>query len=180
MNRRLLCTAMTSLLAVGLLSGCNGFFAAEGEMIAGTGDCLLFQSRGGEVFKLDTDAGLSAGDRVFVIGQLDLDCTPTCGDQQQGCLVNVIVFQPGEDGPGHGRLFRGCGTLIQGAECVLFEADDERGTFVLSDQGDFKVGDRVRVIGKRQRNCVSTCMEGDGCIRVFRIEDCTEDEGGES
>ena len=61
-------------------------------------------------------------------------------------------------------VFFGTGTLVQGAECVLFEAD-VGGLYVLDNLGDFEVGDRVYVMGGLDPNCVSICMEGDGCIR---------------
>lgn len=66
--------------------------------------------------------------------------------------------EPAQAGP-----IDACGTLVQGAECVLFEGDG--GRFVLSDYGRFKVGDAVRVVGTVNPNCVTICGEGDGCIQ---------------
>ncbi len=70
----------------------------------------------------------------------------------------------------------GCGTIVQGTECLLFEA--AWGTFVLSDLGPFGVGDRVFVTGCVEPFCVSTCQEGDGCIQNFGITACGEVCGG--
>lgn len=67
--------------------------------------------------------------------------------------------------------FDQCGALIQGVECVLFQADDES-LWVLDERGNFEVGDRVRVIGAADENCVSICQQGDGCITVASIEHC--------
>ena len=67
--------------------------------------------------------------------------------------------------------FEGCGTLIQGAECILFEAD-VGGQFFLSNYGDFTVGDRVQVIGCWDRFCDIICMQGAGCIHNDTIRPC--------
>jgi hypothetical protein len=67
-----------------------------------------------------------------------------------------------------------CGTLVRGVECALLEATDgER--YVLDDPGEFVVGDSVRVIGERDRDCVSICQEGDGCIAVAYVSYCDGD-----
>jgi len=67
--------------------------------------------------------------------------------------------------------FNGCGQLIQGIECVLFQPD-EGGLWVLDNRGNFRVGDRVRVIGTLDRECITICQQGDGCIRRNSIDLC--------
>ena len=71
--------------------------------------------------------------------------------------------------PGH---FDGWGVLVQGVECVLFQAN-EGGLYVLDNLGDFQVGDRVRVCGTLNPYCVTMCMQGNGCIEQNTISSCT-------
>jgi predicted outer membrane repeat protein len=68
--------------------------------------------------------------------------------------------------------FNQCGVLVQGVECVLFQADTD-GLYVLDNIGDFQVGDRVRVRGIVSL-CMSICMQGDGCIKYTIISLCDE------
>lgn len=60
--------------------------------------------------------------------------------------------------------FEDTGVLVQGVECVLFDAD-HGGLYVLDNYGGFSVGDRVWVSGILDPQCVTICMQGDGCIR---------------
>ncbi|MFO0972197.1 MAG: DUF5818 domain-containing protein [Phycisphaerae bacterium] len=69
--------------------------------------------------------------------------------------------------------FDSCGTLIHGAECVLFRSDAGP-AYVLETHGDFDVGDRVHVVGTLDESCVSTCMQGAGCIQQNTIEACAD------
>jgi len=71
----------------------------------------------------------------------------------------------------------GCGTLVHGVTCVLFQADSG-GSYLLSDLGGFAVGDRVRVTGCIDPNCDSVCAQGDGCLAVHRIDNCSQPCGG--
>ncbi len=70
--------------------------------------------------------------------------------------------------------FEGCGVLIQGVECVLFQADTG-GLYVLDNTGDFQVGDRVWVLGVLDTDCITICMQGDGCIKDNFIFACSEE-----
>jgi hypothetical protein len=72
-----------------------------------------------------------------------------------------------------GPMFDGCGTLVQGVECVLFQADSG-GLYILGNHGTYTVGDYVHVRG-RITNCVSYCMQGDGCILNNTIGPCLPD-----
>jgi hypothetical protein len=70
--------------------------------------------------------------------------------------------------------FEGCGVLIQGVECVLFQAD-AGGLYVLDNTGDSQVGDRVWVLGVLDTDCITICMQGDGCIKDNFIFACSEE-----
>ncbi len=65
--------------------------------------------------------------------------------------------------------FDECGTLVQGAECVLFEGGG--GRYFLSDYGRYRAGDAVRVVGGLDTNCTTICTEADGCIRGATVYD---------
>jgi len=69
--------------------------------------------------------------------------------------------------------FDDCGVLVQGVECLLFKADGG-GLYVLDNTGDFNVGDRVRVRGVLNPDCVSICMQGNGCIEHNTISVCLD------
>ena len=69
------------------------------------------------------------------------------------------------------------GELVQGAECVLFTAD-EGGTYLLDHLGPFTVGDEVWVAGGLDVECVTICQEGDGCIVHNLIAACVADIDG--
>ncbi len=70
--------------------------------------------------------------------------------------------------PGH---FDGCGVLVQGVECVLFKPD-AGGLYVLDNLEHFQVGDNVRVSGLMNPDCVTICMQGNGCIEKNTISEC--------
>ena len=67
--------------------------------------------------------------------------------------------------------FDGCGVLVQGVECVLFEPDTG-GLYFLTNTGNFNVGDHVRVRGLMNPDCVTICMQGNGCIEQNTISAC--------
>lgn len=62
-----------------------------------------------------------------------------------------------------------CGTLVQVGRCVLFSGGG--GNYVLSDYGDFNIGDAVRVVGTVNTNCTSICSEADGCVQGAIVYD---------
>jgi len=70
--------------------------------------------------------------------------------------------------------FEGCGVLVQAVECVLFQADTG-GLYVLDNIGNFQVGDRVWVLGAMDQDCITICMEGDGCIKDNFIFACSQE-----
>lgn len=60
------------------------------------------------------------------------------------------------------RAFDECGTLVRGAECVLFEGAG--GKYYVPELGDFQVGDAVRAVGTLDPSCVTICRDADGCL----------------
>jgi hypothetical protein len=77
--------------------------------------------------------------------------------------------------------FEGCGVLVQGVECVLFQAD-AGGLYVLDDTGHFEVGDRLWVCGVLDPYCITICMQGDGCIEhevIWPLSRCDLDADGD-
>ena len=68
--------------------------------------------------------------------------------------------------------FEGCGDLVQGVECVLFQAD-AGGLYLLSNLGSFQVGDRVEVRGC-PKDCITICQQGNGCIEDNTIQLCED------
>ncbi len=64
-----------------------------------------------------------------------------------------------------------CGVLISGGNCVLFSGGG--GNYVLSDYGDYRVGDAVRVVGTVDPQCATICGSADGCIRGAVVYDPT-------
>jgi len=75
------------------------------------------------------------------------------------------------------RYFEGCGVLVQGVECVLFQADTG-GLYALDNIGDFQVGDRVWVQGVLNPYCATICMQGNTCIENNIISACPEEGAG--
>ncbi len=71
------------------------------------------------------------------------------------------------------KCFSGCGTLVRGVECVLFQAD-LGGLYILSNVGPFSVGDRGFVTGCIDPSCISFCQQGDGCILDNTIATCDD------
>lgn len=88
-------------------------------------------------------------------------------------LIAGLVALAGAAATAHGQSnFESCGTLVAGAECVLFQADADGSLYVLANRGLFVVADRVRVIGRLDPACLSTCQQGHGCIEDNSIEAC--------
>jgi len=77
--------------------------------------------------------------------------------------------------------FDGCGVLVRGIECVLFQAD-AGGLYVLDSLEGFKVGDRLYVRGVLDPYCFTICMQGDGCIKhdiILPYSRCDLDADGD-
>lgn len=82
--------------------------------------------------------------------------------------ATAATIAAGSPVPGY---FDGCGLLVRGVECVLFQAD-AGGSYVLDNLGSFQVGNDVRVRGVLNRDCATVCMQGDGCIEHTVISAC--------
>ncbi len=65
------------------------------------------------------------------------------------------------------------GTLVEGVECTLFQADSGE-LFIVDDFAEFGPGDRVRVMGDLDRTCASVCMQGAGCVQNSQVYDATD------
>jgi len=88
-------------------------------------------------------------------------------------LIMVTMLAPASMTGADGRAtFDDCGTLIQGIECPLFDSDNFGVYFIGFDLGGFTIGERVHVIGVLVPDCVTICMEGDGCVFDNTISDC--------
>jgi hypothetical protein len=85
-----------------------------------------------------------------------------CGLLAAGLWVAAAPAQT-DPNSGGATAIDACGTLSQGAGCVLFEGGG--GTWVLPDPGRFRLGDAVRVVGTADPSCVTICADADGCIR---------------
>lgn len=56
-----------------------------------------------------------------------------------------------------------CGTVVEGVECTLFDADNA-GLYIVAGLSGFGEGARVLVEGDLDPNCISFCQQGNGCI----------------
>jgi hypothetical protein len=65
-----------------------------------------------------------------------------------------------------------CGTLVGGAECLLFAADGGN-RYVLETTDGFQAGDRVHVTGIVDPRCSTLCQENDGCVAGNTIRACS-------
>lgn len=135
-------------------------FAGCGFIEPGPQGCPVFRpDDGSATYFIENTGDAEPGDRVFVEGEVNPRsslCSPLSGN---GIEANSV-----------GACFEGCGVLIQGVECVLFATG--KGTFILSDLGDFEAGDHVFVRGMLTRKCFTPCLQGDGCIFFNTIRAC--------
>jgi len=97
-------------------------------------------------------------------------------------MQNAMAF-PGNGGghhrpPGGGGShltpFAGCGTMVEGVECTLFQAD-AGGLYILGASSP--VGSRLYVQGQVDSSCVSYCQQGNGCIVNATISTCATGVG---
>jgi hypothetical protein len=149
----------------------NGFpIRACGVLVQGT-DCVFFAPRGCGMhprgFMLENYGTFVAGDTVCIEGFLFPDCQTPC-PEAHGCVMNNTITTPTTN---PGGPFEGCGTLVQGTDCVLFEvlghADRK---FALQNYGTFVVGDSVCVHGMLDPNCQLPCPEATGCVINNQIQ----------
>ena len=100
-------------------------------------------------------------------GEYTLCVTATSGEAVAVACQTVVVV--GAQIPG--VPWSTCGTLVQGAECVLFAPKcDPTKMFALDTYGDFQVGDAVCVSGTLITHCDTECSDARGCIVDNTIE----------
>ncbi len=158
----ILCIILT---AATLASANPGYFDDCGVLVKGV-ECVLFQADTGGLYILDNLEHFQLGNHVRVRGVLNPNCATICM-QGDGCIEqNTISACPP-------RYFDDCGVLVLGVECLLFQADTG-GLYVLDNFGNFQVGNRVRVHGVLNLNCLTFCMQGDGCIEQNNISACLQ------
>ncbi len=141
-----------------------------GDLVQGT-DCVLFQPDNVlESFELSFYGGFNVGERVFVIGELQVgqsDCLEADGLIQ----VDSILTCPG--GPGVGDTIDVCGFLVEEAGCLLFKILEMNAPlFELDYYGDYQAGAKVRVQGLLDPNCTPDCANADLCIINNTIDSC--------
>lgn len=135
-------------------------FSGCGELNVVTQGCYHFLADCGTEFGIWNPGNFNLGDRVWVLGTVDLDaefCFP---------LVDLPHIPDNKIG----ECFNECGELVQGTPCVLLQTDSG-GLYEVGNLGDFQVGDRVRVIGGLISDG-SFCQQGDGQIFGNSIEPC--------
>jgi hypothetical protein len=134
--------------------------AACGTLGAGPQGCTVFHPNGSSEFYFIQNTGGFGAEHVFVRGTLNPEsqlCPPLTG--------------PGIENNNIGLCFEGCGTMVQGVPCLLFQiATGER--YVLQDLGGFGDGARVFVRGHLDASCFTICQQGNGCIRFNEIRAC--------
>lgn len=158
---------LPAALIVTAAAGQESNFNQCGELVQGA-ECVLLRADDESLWVLDERGEFDVGDRVHVIGEADGNCASIC-QQGDGCItVASIVHCDG--------AFAECGTLVQGVECVLFESDTNF-RFAVENLGEFEVGDRVRVAGTLDGDCVTACLQTDGCIRNNTIVPAAESGG---
>lgn len=93
------------------------------------------------------------------------------GQRLACCLGAVLVVSAILATPVNAQTdFDECGVIVQGVECVLFQADS--GLLLVVNLAGFSVGDEVRVIGTYDPGCFTICLQGDGCIFDEEILPC--------
>jgi hypothetical protein len=118
-------------------------------------ECLLLRTDDNQRYSVDDAGKFDAGHRVRIRGDLQTSCASVC-QQGDGCLTVADITYC--NGP-----IEACGELVSGVTWTLFE-DDRGYLFAISNTGEFEVGDRVRVTGTFQGQCVSICQQTSGCI----------------
>jgi hypothetical protein len=136
-------------------------FSGCGVIEPGPQGCPIFRPDGSDQFFFIENTGDPApGDHVFVAGELNVASSLCLPFMRPGIENNIV-----------GECFEGCGELIRGVTCVLFQADSG-GLYNLEQEGDFEVGARVFVRGRLVTPCFSPCQQEDACINNNTIRPC--------
>jgi hypothetical protein len=137
------------------------------------GACLLFESKG-ELYWVENLKGFGPGDFVRVISDnVTAPCFVLCTANVAACVednqIRHCIAPP--------LFVDSCGTLVEHpigtAFCVVFH-DDQGNDWLLQDQGSFKVGDRLHVMGPAVF-CTPLCGNVIGCIMNDPPVGCTGD-----
>ena len=131
--------------------------------VSGPGpSCLVFATDGGGLYQIENFGGFGPGDVVRVSSNnITAPCSTLCGEFD-ACLedngIAPCISQP--------FFFDGCGELVihQSPQlaCVVFR-DEEGNRWLLSDQGDFQIGDQLHASGFTSV-CFPICGDVLGCI----------------
>jgi hypothetical protein len=84
-----------------------------------------------------------------------------------GCLAAVLATASVSSA----GTITGCGTVIQGVECLLFQFE-AGGTYVTNLPLGAEVGDRFLISGDIIPDCITFCQQGDGCVIAQSVTDC--------
>jgi hypothetical protein len=124
---------------------------------------LLLADSGGRYW-IDSLGGHPTGAWVHVCGQVD-HSTASVSHQIAGSLnrCSIEAMQ---------SRFQGVGEIIEGRDNLLLRTDGNQ-RYVLNDPGDYRPGERVRVVGVLVPLRFTLYDEGDGCILNERIEPCS-------
>jgi hypothetical protein len=141
----------------------NGMHIEGCGVVLQGSECVLFQlfrEPYPNLFSVEHPESLTVGDTVCLHGWINPDCEPECSEAH-ACLSSYVVDNPNPPNP-----FEGCGILVQGSGCVLFQVRNSVGTnFLLDSYGTFGVGDSVCVSGMIEMGCDSICPEATACLR---------------
>jgi hypothetical protein len=133
-----------------------------GTVMSGPQGCPIFVPDDSDIALLLENTGpFGPGDRAYAHGAVNPSSMICPSLTALGLEDNAI-----------GECYNNCGTLVQGAECVIFAEAGTGREFILSNLDTFQVGDRVRVHGMLQTDCASLCGQGEGCIRFNTIAPC--------
>ncbi|PKK83895.1 MAG: hypothetical protein CVT49_06500 [candidate division Zixibacteria bacterium HGW-Zixibacteria-1] len=163
-------------------SGSPGMPFSGCGVLVPTQNCLLFAMYYGNdgpfyppdtswsmLLVLDNYGSFQAGDSVFVSGTLFTDVENICPEATGRLATNSIDYCDSLPP----RPFEACGVLFQGVECVLFASiEGDSLLLLLGNIGSFGVWDTVHVSGLLDMNCVSFCMQEDGCLFDNLIDFC--------
>jgi len=163
-----------------------GAFAGEpindcGYIIQTAEGCVVFESEFSQLYAAIDFKGFGVGDAVQIQGTVS---PGTCGLECPGvtqCLTveSIVPCNP------PGVYVDACGTLLdQSGEippviCLRFQTEDGS-LYLLSDAGDFKVGDMAHVTGFAHGPCFTlVCGAYAGCFSYNTIEPCAGDPPGD-
>ncbi len=152
------------------IAECTTNLEACGTIVSGFAGCVFLATEAGPAYTLEFFDGFGIGDRVQVAGVLDpRPCDDTCPTPPP-CIRNNSIRRA----VSCGRSIDTCGLLRRLPPCLVFFPDDNPSTsYLLSETGPFRAGDRVRVVGTVDPDCVSPCFVP--CVAVERIGPCTTD-----